>query len=200
MFRGAVLWVGVFAIGTAMSACERGAMGPAAGGPSTVSNLLLPRLSGNWGGEAVLAGPAGGTGPAVNAGATACEGAAFARVFGEQNNYTLSIAQSGTELTGKMVSASNGLACEYTGSVGSGNTFVMHAEVCTPKKLAFLCPDGTSREFDLAGSSITANFDDRINPTVIRGNTAYTYNVGPPGGPYGAALVATQSIPGLTRR
>ena len=170
-------------------------------GPSSLSNLLLPRLGGNWGGELTLNGVTGGTGPGVNAGATGCDGASFAQVLGEKNQYTLVITQSGNDLAAKMVSASNGLACEYTGRVGSEKTFVLHSQECTQKPLAFLCRDGHSREFDLAGSSVTASFNDPINPTVIQGSAAYTYNVsdGTDGTPI-SALVATQSFPSLTRR
>ena len=97
-----------------------------------------------------------------------------------------------------MVSASNGLACEYTGRIGSGNTFVLHAEQCTQKPLNLFCRDGHSRTLDLVGSSVTAKFDDPINPKVINGTAAHTYNVTGEGP--GAALVATQSFQSLTRR
>lgn len=169
-------------------------------GPSTLSNLLLPRLGGNWGGELTLSGVTGGTGPAVNAGSTWCEGAEFARVLGEKNEYTLSITQSGNDLTAKMVSASNGLACTYTGRVGTENTFVLHSEECTQKRLNFMCSDNQSRSFDLVGASVTASFDDPINPKVISGRAAYTYNADPNPDGQPAALVATQSFSSLTRR
>ena len=97
-------------------------------GPSSLSNLLLPRLGGNWGGELTLSGVTGGTGPGVNVGATWCDGAEFAKKIGvEKNDYTLVITQSNNDLTAKMISASNGLACEYTGRIGSENTFVLHS-------------------------------------------------------------------------
>jgi hypothetical protein len=97
-----------------------------------------------------------------------------------------------------MVSASNGLACEYSGRIGSGNTFVLHAEQCTQKPLALLCSDNQSRSLDLVGSSVTASFDDPVNPNAISGRAAHTYNVSGIGP--SAALVATQSFQNLTRR
>jgi hypothetical protein len=167
-------------------------------GPSSLSNLLLPRLAGNWGGDLTLSGVTGGTGPGVNVGATWCDGAEFARKIGvEKNEYTLVITQSDNDLTAKMVSASNGLACEYTGRIGTESTFVLHSEQCTQKTLAFMCSNNESRSFDLVGASVTASFDDPINPKVISGKAAYTYNSN--SNP-SAALVVTQSFQSLTRR
>ena len=166
-------------------------------GPSSLSNLLLPRLAGNWGGELTLSGVTGGTGPGVNVGATWCDGAEFAKKLGEKNEYTLVLTQSNNDLTAKMVSASNGLACEYTGRIGSENTFVLHSASCTAKPLAFMCSNNESRSFDLLGASVTASFDDPVNPTVISGKAAYTYNSGQNPS---TALVVTQSFQSLTRR
>lgn len=200
----AALVAGLFASVMATVSCTDGPNKTpvAPTGPSSLSDLLLPRLGGNWGGELTLNGVAGGTGPAINAGVTGCEGASFAQVLGERNDYTLSITQTGNDLTAKMVSAGNGLACEYTGRVGSEQTFVLHSEQCTQKTLNLLCQDGSSRELDLVGSSVTARFDDPINPRVISGTAAYTYNVDParPEDGKPAALVAGQSFQNLTRR
>src|SRR5688572_9153328 len=198
----AALFAGLFAAVMATTSCGEDVFStPAAPtGPSSLADLLLPRLGGNWGGELTLNGVAGGTGPAVNAGSTWCEGAAFARVLGERNEYTLSITQSGNDLTAKMISASNGLACEYTGRIGSEQTFVLHSEECTQKALNLMCSDNQSRSFSLVGSSVTASFDDPINPRVISGRAAYTYNVEPNSNGQAAALVATQSFQSLTRR
>lgn len=167
-------------------------------GPSSLSNLLLPRLAGNWGGELTLSGVTGGTGPGVNVGSTWCDGAEFAKKLGvEKNEYTLVITQSNNDLTAKMISASNGLACEYTGRIGSENTFVLHSASCTEKQLDFMCSNNESRSFDLVGASVTASFDDPVNPKVISGKAAYTYNSGESPS---AALVVTQSFQNLTRR
>jgi len=197
----AALVAGLFASVMATAACgdSPNATPVTPVGPSSLSNLLLPRLGGNWGGELILSGVTGGTGPAVNAGATGCDGASFAQVLGEKNLSTLVITQSGNDLTAKMVSASNGLACDYTGRIGSEKTFVLHSQQCTQKPLDFLCRDGQTREFDLVGSSVTASFNDAINPTAIQGTAAYTYNVFDPNEPI-SALVATQSFQSLTRR
>ncbi|HZI78718.1 MAG TPA: hypothetical protein VFD69_04375 [Vicinamibacterales bacterium] len=204
MISRAALFAGLFAAVMATTSCGDSVNGipvtpVAPTGPSSLSDLLLPRLGGNWYGEFILNGVAGGTGPAVNAGVTGCDGASFAQVLGEKNEYTLSITQSGSDLTAKMVSAFNGLACEYTGRVGSEQTFVLHAEQCTQKALNLACQNGNSRVLDLVGSSVTARFDDPINPRVISGTAAHTYNV-TGSGTVGSALVATQSFQSLTRR
>jgi len=199
----AALVAGLFASVMATASCgeNMNAVPVPPTGPSSLSSLLLPKLAGNWGGDLTLSGIQGGTGPAVNAGVTACDGASFAQVLGEKNTYTLSISQDGSNLTAKLVSASNGLACSYTGSVGSGSNFVLHSEECTQKTLNLLCRDGSSRSLDLVGASVTATFDDPINPKVISGTAAYTYNSERvAGGAASSALVVNQSFQGLTRR
>jgi hypothetical protein len=168
-------------------------------GPSSLSSLLLPKLGGNWGGDLTLGGVQGGAGPAVNAGVTGCDGASFAQVLGEKNEYTLTIKQTGSDLNALMVSASNGLSCDYSVSVGSGSTLALHSESCSQLKgLALLCQNGQARDLTLVGSSITAQFNDPVNPTVISGRAAYTFNVAGEG--KASALVVTQSFSGLTRR
>jgi len=203
MTSRAALFAGLLASAVATASCGESvnAVPVTPVGPSSLSDLLLPRLNGLWGGDLTLIDVAGGTGAARNAGALACVGAAFAGVVGEVNYNSLAITQSGTDLTAKLVSESTGLACTYKGTIGSGNNLVMHAEVCTPKTLTILChPDPVTgvqevRELDLVGSSLTASFDDPINVTQIRGTAAHTYNIKDEG-----ALVAKHSFTNLTRR
>ena len=192
----AALVAGVFASVLATTACgDNPAATPVTPvGPSSLASLLMPRLGGNWNGELTLTGVTGGTGPGVNAGVTGCDGASFAQVLGEKNEYTLIITQSDSDLTANMVSASNGLSCEYTGRIGSGNSFVLHAESCAASGLELLCRNGDSRTLDLVGSSVTATFDDPVNPKIISGKAAHTFNAG------GSALVVNQTFQGLTRR
>jgi hypothetical protein len=199
----AALIAGLFASAMATASCGDSVNGipatpVAPTGPSSLSELLLPRLSGNWGGELTLIDIKGGTGAAKTAGALECVGAAFDKVISEKNVNTLSITQSGSDLTAKLVSAGTGLACEYTGRVGSGSTFVLHAAKCT-EDLNLLCSTGETRKLQLVGSSLTASFNDPINPTSISGTAAHTYNVYDPEEPLGA-MVANHSFSGLTRR
>jgi hypothetical protein len=203
MTSRAALFAGLLASAVATASCGESvnAVPVTPVGPSSLSDLLLPRLNGLWGGDLTLVDIAGGTGAARNAGALACVGAAFAGVVGEVNYNSLAITQSGTDLTAKLVSESTGLACTYKGTIGSGTNLVMQAEACTPKTLTILChPDPVTgvqevRELDLVGSSLTASFDDPINVTQIRGTAAHTYNIKDEG-----ALVAKHSFTNLTRR
>ena len=194
MTSRAALFAGLLASAVATASCGESvnAVPVTPVGPSSLSDLLLPRLNGLWGGDLTLIDVAGGTG------ADACERAG---VVGEVNYNSLAITQSGTDLTAKLVSESTGLACTYKGTIGSGTNLVMQAEACTPKTLTILChPDPVTgvqevRELDLVGSSLTASFDDPINVTQIRGTAAHTYNIKDEG-----ALVAKHSFTNLTRR
>jgi len=203
MTSRAALFAGLLASAVATASCGESvnAVPVTPVGPSSLSDLLLPRLNGLWGGDLTLIDVAGGTGAARNAGALACVGAAFAGVVGEVNYNSLAITQSGTDLTAKLVSESTGLACTYKGTIGSGTNLVMQAEACTPKTLTILChPDPVTgvqevRELDLVGSSLTASFNDPINVTQITGTAAHTYNIEDVG-----SLVARHSFTNLTRR
>jgi hypothetical protein len=201
----AALIAGLVAAAMATASCGESVNGipvtPAAPtGPSSLSELLSPRLGGNWGGELRLDSVAGGTGAARTAGASECVGAAFDKVVGEKTDHTLSITQSGSDVTAKLVSTATGLACEYKGRLGSGNTFVLHADQCTEKALVFMCADGQTRQLELVGSSMTATFDEPVNPKSIRGTAAHTYNVLDPKDEPVSALIANHSFQGLTRR
>ena len=206
MTSRAALLAGLFASVMATASCENSpTQVPATpAGPSSLSNLLLPRLDGVWGGDLTLTQVSGGTGAARNAGALECVGAAFDDAIGEVNYNSLSITQSGTNLTAKLVSAGSGVACTYEGKIGSGNYLVMHAEECTPKPLIILChphPETGAqavRELDLVGSSLTATFDDPINVTQIRGTAAHTYNISDDENV--GSLVVSHSFTNLTRR
>ena len=169
-----------------------------------MSNLLLPRLEGLWGGDLTLSAIGGGTGAARDAGGFGCVGAAFDEVIGEVNYNSLAITQSGTDLTAKLVSAGTGLACTYTGKIGSGNNLVLHADVCTPKTLTIRChpnPESGIEEvvqLDLAGSSLTATFDARAPRSTshrISGSPRTPTTSQAQG-----ALVATHTFTNLTRR
>ena len=190
----------------ATASCSKSPEAPATpSGPSTISNLLLPRIGGLWGGDLTLVEVQGGTGAARNAGAFECVGAAFDDVIGEVNYNSLEVTQTGSDVTAKLVSSRTGLACTYQGKAHSGTNIVMHATECTPKVLAILChphPETgiqESRVLDLTGSSLTASFDDPINPTRISGTAAHTYNILDRSQAVGS-LVARHTFDSLTRR
>ena len=207
MTSRAALFAGLLASAVATASCgesvNRVPATPA--GPSSLSDLFLPRLNGLWGGDLTLIEVAGGTGAARNAGALECVGAAFDDVIGETNYNSLAITQSSTDLTAKLVSERTGQACTYKGTIGSGTNLVMHAEVCTPKILTIRChphPETGVEEvrvLDLVGSSLTASFNDPINVTQITGTAAHTYNIKSEDGDVGS-LVARHSFANFTRR
>ena len=197
----AALLAGLFASVMATASCgENATQTPTAPvGPSSLSDLLLPRLGGLWAGTLTFNGVAGGgTAATRDAGLVACVGAAFDGVAGEINDYSLTIEQSGANLTGKLVSSTTGLACTYKGQIGSGNNLVLHTDTCQPDTFRMLCPTNTEpveRTMGLVGSSITATFDQPINVTRISGTAAHTYEV-----PGEGSVVVSHTFSNLTRR
>lgn len=163
-------------------------------GPTTLAPLLLPQLDGVWGGEMILTEIAGGTGPARTAGSQACGGDAFINVLGEANFNSLSIDQDGTALTARLSSAGTGLACTYTGRVGSNGIITLDSNSCS-SSLSLLCANGTVENLTFVSSTITANIDAPVRVTSIdNGRVAFTYNL------EGQGLVAHHSFTSLTRR
>jgi hypothetical protein len=202
MTSRAALFAGLFASVMATASCgtSPNSIPATPAGPSSISDLLLPRLGGLWGGDLRFNGVSGGgTAIARDAGLVACAGAAFDAVTGEVNGHSLSITQSGTDVTAKLVSSTTGLACTYEGRVGSDNNLALHAGSCQPSTFTLLCPNPNGRPFEvdmaLAGSSITATFDAPVNVTTIRGTAAHTYVV-----PGEGSLVVNQSFTNFTRR
>ena len=199
MMSRAALIAGLFASLMATASCNTDPTEPPPTGPSSLSDQLLPRLDGLWGGDLTLTSVSGGTGSVKNAGAPSCVNSAFDDIIGETVDHRLSITHSGTKLTAKLVSAGTGLACTYEGQIGSGNSFVLHTTVCTPLTLAIGCFGTPPATLALAGSSLTATFNDPINPTQIQGTAAHTYNVRVDNGE-ASALITNHVFTNLTRR
>jgi hypothetical protein len=198
----AALVAGLFASVMATVSCTDGPNKTpvAPTGPSSLSGLLQPRLGGNWGGDLTLIEVAGGNGAARVAGLAGCAGASMDKVMGEKNYNTLLLTQSDSDLTGTLVSAGTGLSCEYKGRIGANNTFVLEAQECMEKELHLMCTDGSSVTLDLVGSSLTAQFDDPVNPKSISGTAAHTYNVFTQDHAPLNAVVARHSFQSMTRR
>ena len=91
MTSRAAMLAGLFASVMATASCGKSPnqIPATPAGPSSISDLLLPRLGGLWGGDLTLSAVAGGTGPARNAGGFGCVGAAFDEVIGEVNYNSL---------------------------------------------------------------------------------------------------------------
>lgn len=200
------LHAGLFAAAVLVAGCGPNLTavppGPATG-PTTLAPLLLPQLDGVWGGEMQLTGVAGGTGPSQDAGIHACGGGAFVSVFGESNFSSLSIKQDGRELEARLASAETGLACTYTGVVGTGGLVTLASDSCT-NALVLRCPNGNVVALEFRGSTITAQTDAPVEVTSLsNGRVAFTYNitsVGPPSPLNDQGLVAHHSFSALTRR
>jgi hypothetical protein len=175
-------------------------------GPSSLSEVLLPRVDGVWAGGFTLTGVAGGTGPARTAGALECVGAAYDAVVRQSNEHRLTMTRKGSEVTARLVSVDTGLACDYRGSVGANGSLVLDAPKCEAPTLMLRChadPNGVElvRELELVGSSITATLDAPTNVTAISGVAAHTYNITDPNNDLAVgALVANHSFVNLTRR
>jgi hypothetical protein len=139
---------------------------------------------------------AGGTGPAREAGFHACGGQAFSDVTGETNFNSLSITQTGTELEARLGSAGTGLACTYTGQVGTNGILALVSDSCS-SGLKLRCPSGDVVQLEFVSSTITATIDAPVRVTSINnGRVAFTYNID--GQDQG--LVAHHTFTSLTRR
>jgi hypothetical protein len=179
-------------------------------GPSTISPLLAPRISGLWGGTLTLTGIAGGTGPARSAGALQCAGREFSNVIGESTDHTLSISQdpaSVTAITGRLASGGTGLACSYSGHIGVNKGLSLAADTCAAPVLFLRCSEIINDQLfeevvqmELVGSSITGTYEGDVNITAIRGTAAHTYNLRSADGDPLGGLIANHTIPGLVRR
>ena len=197
----AALIAGLFASTMAVTSCNSTPSGPPPTpvGPSSLSEELLPRLDGLWGGYLTLTSVSGGTGSVKNAGAPSCVNSAVDEIIPETVEHRLSITHSGTKLTAKLVSVGNGLACNYEGQVGSANSLILHTTTCTPLTLRIGCAGSPPARMTLAGSSLTATFNDPINPTLIQGTVAHTYNVEVDNGE-GSAVVTNHVFTDFVRR
>jgi len=201
------LHAGLFAVAILVAGCGPNftAVPPGPTGPTTLEPLFLPQLDGVWGGQMQLTLPTdpllpptgGGTGPAVNAGFHACGGSAFINVLGETNENFLSIKQDGRELEARLASRGTGLACTYTGRVGSNGGVVLDSQSCV-SPLTLRCENGEVVDLEFKSSTITAQADAPVRVTSINGGrVAFTYNIGGDGQ---QGLVAHHTFTSLTRR
>jgi|CXWL01.1.fsa_nt_gi hypothetical protein len=197
------LQMGLAALLVMAAACtESGSTGPS--GPSSLSSFMVPQIDGLWGGRLTLTGVATGAGSARNAGSVECVVAAFGAIVGETVDHTLSISQSGADLTARLVSAGTGLACTYSGRIGS-DTAVLAASTCGAPKLTFRCPPDSNglvvvRQLELMGSSVTATIDAPVNVTTMSGTAAHTYNILDDAQGLIGTLVTNHRFTSLTRR
>jgi len=162
---------------------------------TTLAPLLnpAPEVGGMFQGTMALSSVSGGTGPLPNAGSPSCVQEAYKAAIPPTNDVTLVLTQSTTTanlVTGRLTSASTGLSCAYTGSIGSTNGLVLDAGAgslsdCTGRlnlQVSCLQADGTTKlvsyELEPKGASLTGTFDGwPTKVTALRGRAAVTYNV-----------------------
>ena len=101
-----------------------------------------------------------------------CVGAVVNNFLPPTDRGTVTITQTGNELSATMTMESTGLACRYTGSA-TESSFAVNAISCDRTGLIVTCLEGVARELRLVGSSVTANW----NGNEVTGSVSATYNV-----------------------
>ena len=186
------------------AACGPAPTTPTAPTVSTFAPLFLPRVGGMWDGTLTFTSISGGTGIVRTAGLMECVGSTFNAVLGQSNDSRLQITQDGLDVKGRLTSSETGLACSYTGTIGSNGGMVLDAVACAELPLIIRCvPDELGnapvRQMILVGSTLTANLNAPVNVTAVSGTAAHTYNVLDAGGSPLGGLVANHSF-NLSRR
>ena len=188
----------------ATAACGPAPTTPTAPTVTTLAPLLQPRVGGLWAGTLTFTDVTGGTGIVRTAGSLECVGQTCAAVIGQSNDSTLQITQDGTKIEGRLTSSETGLACSYSGAIGSNGGLVLDATACSELPLIVRClPDANGnapvRQMVLVGSSLTAAMNAPVNVTGVSGTAAHTYNLLDAGGEPVGGFVAKHTF-NLTRR
>jgi hypothetical protein len=133
----------------------------------TDAALFIPDVQGVWSGPMTLVAARGGE----------CVGAVVNNFLPPTDRGTVTITQTGNELSATMTTESTGLACRYTGSATT-TSFAVNATSCDRTGLIVTCLEGVARELRLVGSSLTADW----NGNQVTGSVSTTYNVFEAGG------------------
>lgn len=185
-------------------ACGDTSTTPTAPTVTTLAPLLQPRVGGIWSGTLTFTDVSGGTGIVRTAGSLECVGQTFATVIGQSNDSSLQISQDGKKVEGRLTSSETGLACSYSGSIGSNGGMVLDATECSELPLVIRCmPDASGntpvRQMVLVGSTLTAALNAPVNVTAVSGTAAHTYNLLDAGGTPVGGFVAKHTF-NLTKR
>lgn len=127
----------------------------------TAASLFIPTIQGVWSGPMTLVGTSGGE----------CVGTVVPSFLPTNDLGTVSLAQTGNELSATLTMERTGLACKYDGTNTGGN-LAMNATSCDRTGLVVQCV-GTARELQLVGSSFNATWSG----DQMTGVTTSTYNV-----------------------
>jgi hypothetical protein len=159
-----------------------------------VQPILNPpvNVNGLYQGTMLFAGVSGGADALRSAGGVECTAEAYVNAFNngnQSNDASLMITQDTKNVSSvkiRLASEETGLACTYTGGIGSTNGLISDAGPtdCSGSLLLLRClPDPVTgvilvREMDLVSSSLSATFDGwPNNVTSVSGRTARTYNI-----------------------
>ena len=102
----------------------------------------------------------------------ACVGAAFQSAAGVSFDYTLTVQQSGANLTGTSRSVATGIVCQLTGTAGT-SSFVLTQSTCDALEPRFFSCDAALR--DARPSALTVNA--AVSGNAASGNYVETYSV-----------------------
>jgi hypothetical protein len=120
---------------------------------ATSRSLFSQELGGLWLGDLKLSGVADGE--CVGADLRAVISGADPDTGVAPDSGTVTVTQTGAEMTAVVRSSTTGLSCSYSGSAGA-SLFALSAVSCDEKEVFFQCTDGQTRVLDLDGSTMTA--------------------------------------------
>jgi hypothetical protein len=120
----------------------------------------------------------------------------FQTIVGQQDRQTLSINQSGSNLTATATSQSDGSSCTYTGTAGA-SSLTLNITSCTASDLIGLtCSNGSRRDLHLQTGAITAS----VNGNSGSGTYAETDNIVPAGTTTAIAIMIVNGNFTMTRQ
>lgn len=88
--------------------------------------------------------------------------------------FSLTMTQDEDKVTGQIATAS-GVTCSYTGKTGQ-NLITLTSVSCKAPTIVMRCSNGSVREMDLVGSSVSGVIEV-ANPRTINGTLTNTYNL-----------------------
>ena len=93
-------------------------------------------------------------------------------IGGAQDDGTVVISQTNTDVTAMVRSATTGLSCRYQGTAGPG-AFALNTQKCEVSETLYRCANGASRVVEQVGSTVNA----RLNGGVVTGTVTTFFNV-----------------------
>lgn len=155
--------IGIAIVGAVMTAgCETSGPPATPTSATPTQSPFVTQFGGFWDGSLTLARVSGGE----------CVGQDYLAGIGSLDVGTVVIAQTRTDVTAVVRSASTGLSCRYGGTAGPG-AFALSTQACEAAQILFQCSNGASRVLEQVGSTVTAT----LSGTAATGTVATWYNV-----------------------